>query len=70
MDIHFDPKAFDKFEGAIVPLVVYENGERKVVGKAKLASDDRGLTVEAKLNIEYADLVRDNSPLSFRPEEE
>lgn len=45
----FDAKSFGS-EERTVPLVVYENGQRRVIGEATLRPDEIGLAVEGRIS--------------------
>src|SRR5580698_4236988 len=56
----FSPTAFEKFETEYVPLTMYVNGERHVIGQAKV----NGLFVQGYIdetsNVDLKDIVKKN----------
>lgn len=44
----FAPEAFD-FVSKTVPLVMYVDGERRVIGTAELKPDSEGLEIESRI---------------------
>jgi phage head maturation protease len=54
------PSAFDKFETDYVPLTMYVNGERRVIGQAKVNGRFVQGYIAETSNVDLKDLVKKN----------